>query len=150
MRGICLKVTPLESFQKKKKRKWVIRQHSIPKHRNNCSLMAGLNKSGGERDGTDTQNRENIYCIACSAGVTQTAPQGIVPNKVKYFTGTNIFPSLFIIRFVINQSAQCKLASLIFHILLTIITLTLQITPAMRYFYIREHKVTAVQQDRSD
>jgi len=105
---------------------------------------------GGERDGTDTQNRENIYCIACSAGVTQTAPQGIVPNKVKYFTGTNIFPSLFIIRFVINQSAQCKLASLIFHILLTIITLTLQITPAMRYFYIREHEVTAVQQDRSD
>lgn len=139
-----------KASKKKKKRKWVIRQHSIPKHRNNCSLMAGLNKSGGERDGTDTQNRENIYCIACSAGVTQTAPQGIVPNKVKYFTGTNIFPSLFIIRFVINQSAQCKLASLIFHILLTIITLTLQITPAMRYFYIREHKVTAVQQDRSD
>lgn len=151
MRGICLKVTPLESFQKKKKKKEMGDKAALHTQTQKQLQPHGrAQQVGGERDGTDTQNRENIYCIACSAGVTQTAPQGIVPNKVKYFTGTNIFPSLFIIRFVINQSAQCKLASLIFHILLTIITLTLQITPAMRYFYIREHEVTAVQQDRSD
>lgn len=48
--------------KKKKKRKWVIRQHSIPKHRNNCSLMAGLNKSGGN-EMVQIPKTEKIYIV---------------------------------------------------------------------------------------